>query len=91
MVGISWWKQEDARILRKGLEEAYKEEGHETLFWDEIADRKIKEIEIEVLEVAEDSIVEIDTLEELKRIDGNGMRGKEKKKQNRWKEVWGGM
>lgn len=90
MVGISWWKQEDARILRKGLEEAYKEEGHETLFWDEIADRKIKEIEIEVLEVAEDSIVEIDTLEELKRIDGNGMRGKEKKKQNRWKEVWGG-
>lgn len=90
MVGISWWKQEDAKILRKGLEEAYKEEGHEALFWDEIADRKIKEIEIEVLEVAEDSIVEIDTLEELKKIDGNGMRGKEKKKRNRWKEVWGG-
>lgn len=92
MVGISWWRQEDARMLRKGLEEAYKEEGHGALFWDEIADRKIKEMEVGVLEVAEGSIVEIDTLEELEVIEGNKKTGEEKtgeKRWNHWKEVWG--
>ena len=69
MVGISWWKQEDAGILRKGIEEAYGKEGHEGLFWDEIADKKTAEIEMEILEVPEGSIVEIDTLEELKDLE----------------------
>lgn len=69
MVGISWWRQEDAKILRAEIEEAYREEGHEILFWDEVANRKIKEIEVEVLEVSGNSIVEIDTLEELKKVN----------------------
>ncbi len=69
MVGISWWKQEDARILREGIEEAYRKAGHEELFWDEIADKKTAEIEIEILEVPEGSIVEIDTVEEWKDLE----------------------
>lgn len=69
MVGISWWKQEDARMLRKGIEEAYGKAGHEGLFWDEIANKKIAEIEIGILEIPEHSIVEIDTLEELKDLE----------------------
>lgn len=69
MVGISWWKKEDAEILRKGIEEEYEKAGHEGLFWDEIANKKTAEIEIEILEIPECSIVEIDTLEELKDLE----------------------
>ena len=69
MVGISWWRQEDAGILREGIEEAYGKAGHEELFWDEIANKKTAEIEMEILEVPEGSIVEIDTLEELKDLE----------------------
>ncbi len=69
MVGISWWKQEDAGILREGIEEAYGKAEHEELFWDEIANKKTAEIEMEILEVQEGSIVEIDTLEELKDLE----------------------
>lgn len=69
MVGISWWRQEDAGILREGIEEAYGKAGHEELFWDEIANKKTAEIEMEILEVSEGSIVEIDTLEELKDLE----------------------
>ena len=69
MVGISYWEQKDARLIREGIREAYKEKGHENLFWDEIADRKLKEMDVAVLGIPEGSIVEIDTLEELRNLD----------------------
>lgn len=90
MAGVSWWKQEDAKILHDGIEEAYKEKGHKALFWDEIADRKTKEIEIGVIEIFGGSIMEIDTLEELEAVKKSeiGKAEKGEKKRNRWKEIW---
>lgn len=72
MVGISYWSRKDAGVIKKGIEEAYKTDDHKGLFWDEVVDRKIKEKELEavIMEVSEGSIVEIDTVEELKALDG---------------------
>lgn len=69
MVGISYWEQKDAKLIREGILEAYKEKGHEKLFWDEIANRKIKEMDVTVLGIPEGSVVEIDTLDELRNLD----------------------
>ncbi len=71
MVGISYWEKKDARIIREGILQAYKEEGHGELFWDEIADRKLKEMDVTVLGIPSGSIVEIDTLEELRNVDSS--------------------
>lgn len=70
MVGISYWKQQDAEVIKRGIEEAYQTPAHKGLFWDEIVDRKIRENELEavIAEVPEGSVVEIDTEEELKAL-----------------------
>lgn len=69
MAGISYWKKRDAQIIKLGIEEAYMQCGHEGLYWDEIVDRKLKEMDVRIMEIPEGSIVEIDTMEELKKID----------------------
>lgn len=69
MVGISWWTKEDALIVREAIEVAYEQEGHEQLFWDEIVDRELARLNVGILEVEQDDIIEIDTVEELCELD----------------------
>ena len=59
MAGISYWKRSDALIIKKAIEASYKKPGHEKLFWDEIVDQ----------ELSPESVIEVDTLEELSQLD----------------------
>ena len=76
MVGISWFKREDASILKEAIDQAYKESGHEDLFWDEVVDRNLDRLKLVIHPVKDDRIVEIDTCEELeeaeRRLEGAG-------------------
>ena len=65
MVGISYFKKEDARFLVKKVIEVYDEEASGELYWDEVADRSLQELKLKVFPVTERQIVEIDTVEEL--------------------------
>lgn len=65
MVGISYWKKADAKVIHDAIEGAYKHQGHENLYWDEIVDKEIKNIYVTINPVDEKQIVEIDTCEEL--------------------------
>ncbi|MDP4091251.1 MAG: sugar phosphate nucleotidyltransferase [Bacillota bacterium] len=69
MVGISYWKQSDAKLIHDSIEEAYKHPGHEKLYWDEIVDKEIRNIYVTIRPVNADQIVEIDTCSELAAID----------------------
>jgi len=69
MVGISYWKKHDAELIRDGIDVAYRTEGHGRLFWDEIVDRLLRSMEVHVCEVPEESIIEVDTAEELKKLE----------------------
>lgn len=69
MVGISYWKQADAKVIHDSIEEAYKHPGHEKLYWDEIVDKEIKNIYVTINPVDAKQIVEIDTCRELAEID----------------------
>lgn len=69
MAGISYFKKEDARILREEIEKAYEEEENGQLFWDEVVDRNLDKLRLTVEPVAVGQLVEIDTVEELRRVN----------------------
>ncbi len=68
MVGISYFRQEDAVILRDAVRAACRETGHEQLFWDEVVDRNLDKLKLKIHPVKADQITEIDTCEELKAV-----------------------
>ncbi len=71
MVGISYFKKEDAVIIRNAIKEAYGKPGYEKLYWDEIVDRKLDCLDLGINPVMAEQIVEIDSVEELCEIDGS--------------------
>ena len=69
MVGVSYFRKEDAAVIRDAIREAYRNPGHETLFWDEIVDRNLDKLELGITPVQEGQIMELDTVEELIAVD----------------------
>lgn len=69
MCGISYWKKEDAKIIADAVKQAYLQEGHEQLFWDDIVNRQLDHVDLTVYPVEKNQIVEIDSVEELKNAD----------------------
>lgn len=74
MVGVSFLKQEDAIKIRDAVRAAYQNSGHENLFWDEVVDTRLDDINLGIHEVHENQITEIDTLEELQKMNDEGNR-----------------
>lgn len=69
MVGVSYFKKEDARILRMEIEKAYAIEDNGDLFWDDVVNRNLDKLRLTIEPVSEGQLVEIDTVEELERIN----------------------
>lgn len=69
MVGISFFRQREAMILKNAIEEAYGGEGYESLFWDEVVDRNMEQLRLRVHPIEAGSIQEIDTPEELEALE----------------------
>lgn len=69
MVGISFFRKADAALLAEKIEQAYKKEENANLYWDEVVDQNLDQLRLKVWEVAENQIIEIDTVEELSAID----------------------
>lgn len=69
MVGISYFKKEDARILKEEIVKAYQMEENGNLFWDDVADRNLDRLKLRIEPVSEGQIVEIDTVEEWEKIN----------------------
>lgn len=69
LVGISYWRKQDALVLQNAVKEVYGKPGHEQLFWEEVADRFLDRLHVTISPVMEDDIIEIDTYEELLAMD----------------------
>lgn len=69
MVGIAYFRRCEAQILRREVEAAYPDEANAQLFWDDIVNQNLNQLELTVEPVAEGQLVEIDTVEELRKID----------------------
>lgn len=73
MVGVSFFKKEDAKILADKIVQAYGQEESADLFWDEVVDRNLDTLRLKVFPVEEGQIVEIDTVEELTVLDNDAL------------------
>lgn len=69
MVGVSYFKRKDAAIIADAVQEAYKHEGHEQLYWDEIVNQQLDKLKLVIHPVTADQIVEIDSVAELATFD----------------------
>ncbi|WP_159649855.1 sugar phosphate nucleotidyltransferase [Erysipelothrix aquatica] len=70
MVGISYWNQDDAKMLSEDLKHTFESESGKQLYWDEVALRYNREkYKIFLRKVTREDIVEIDTFAELCEID----------------------
>lgn len=69
MVGVSYFMQEDARILRECIEDSYAKEENSQLFWDDVVNRNLDRLRLTVEPVSAGQLVEIDTVEELEKIN----------------------
>ncbi len=68
MTGIAYFKENDAKILYEAMTEEYGKTGYESLFWDEVVDRHIRDFRLRVHPVNNEQIVEIDTVAELEAV-----------------------
>ena len=71
MVGVAWFRKDDARILGKAVEEAYGKPGYEDLFWDDVVDRNLDKLDLMVHPITGSEMIEIDTVAELAAIDNS--------------------
>lgn len=69
MVGVAYFKQADALILKEEIEKAYVREEDSGLFWDDVVDRNLNRLALTVEPVQAGQLVEIDTVEELEKIN----------------------
>ena len=69
MVGVAYFKQAEAQILKDEIVKAYDKEENSNLFWDDIVDRNLNKLKLKVEPVQEGQLVEIDTVEELMQVN----------------------
>ena len=70
MYGISYWTEDDGKKLAECIEKTFNMEDGKQKYWDEVSMRVFKdEFEINVRPCFEGDVIEIDTFDELTRID----------------------
>lgn len=69
MVGIAYFKRTDAMILKNEIIKAYAKEEASTLFWDDVVNENLDKLELQVESVKMGQLIEIDTVEELKKAN----------------------
>ena len=69
MVGLSFFKSNEASSLKTCIEDAYARGGYEELFWDDVVNANLDKLKLIVKPVEDEDIVEIDTVEELEEVN----------------------
>ena len=69
MVGVSWFRSSDARILGQIVKDAYNQGSYKDLFWDDVVNKNLDKLNLVVHEISCNQISELDTVEELAAID----------------------
>lgn len=69
MVGVAYFKQREAGMLKTMIGEAYAKEENSQMFWDDVVNWNLDTLQLVVEPVEAGQLVEIDTVEELKKID----------------------
>lgn len=68
LCGVSYWAKKDTDIIVKELEDMVEHGDFTNLYWDDIVKNNIAKLDIHVQKISEDSIYEIDNLDELNYV-----------------------
>jgi len=66
--GVSYWNEKDATIIVDELQKVMDSGDFQNLYWDDIVRKNIYKLEVYIKKINEDSIYEIDNLDELEYI-----------------------
>lgn len=77
MVGIAFFRQDDAKVIADKIAEAYGIAENSNLYWDEVVDWNLDTLRLKVFPVEEGQIVEIDTMDELVGLDADALKSNE--------------
>ncbi len=70
MVGISYWTEEDGKILAEDVKKVFASPGGKERYWDQVPlEYCLNDFEVRVRDCSFNDIIEIDTFNELKQID----------------------
>lgn len=69
MVGVAYFKEKEAAILKEEITLAYQKEENSNLFWDDVVNANLDKLVLGIEPVNQGQIVEIDTVEELRAVD----------------------
>lgn len=69
MVGVAYFTKEDAMLLNKCITEAFESGKCDEWFWDDVVNANLDKLDLYVEPVIEGQLVEIDTVEELEKIN----------------------
>ena len=70
MVGISFWSEDDGKKLSSDIQSIFEVE--KQCYWEQVPLEYCKEnYQVEIRECFDEDIIEIDTFEELKKIDNS--------------------
>lgn len=69
MVGVAYFTEQDAALLADLIEKAYGINGYEKMFWDDVVNFNLDKLKLKVNPVMKNQIIEIDTVEELNKIN----------------------
>lgn len=68
LCGVSYWNKKDTDIIVRELEYMVENGDFTELYWDDIVKNNIPKLDIRVQKISEDSIYEIDNLDELNYV-----------------------
>ncbi len=72
MVGVAFFKRNDAVILRESIEKKYNQGGYAELFWDDVVNDNLDKLDLCIYQVDGSQLSEIDSVEELKAYEQRG-------------------
>lgn len=68
LCGVSYWNEEDGDFIVNKLSEKIKDSNFTDLYWDNIVKENIKNLNVKIEKLEQDSIFEIDNLTELEDV-----------------------
>lgn len=67
--GVSFWSQRDGELLVGKLDQAIKQGGFSSLYWDHIVKDNIKDLQVYIHKIGSEDVFEVDSLKDLKQVE----------------------
>lgn len=69
LCGVSYWSQKDGEKIVEKLEKAIASKDFESLYWDNIVKDNLEQLEVYVQKIKSDDCFEVDSLEDLEKVN----------------------